>query len=423
MCKIPMYKKIKLRDQQISELINLESKRQNSQIELIASENYASEDVILANGTSLSNKYGEGYPGKRYYGGCTFIDQIEKIAIERVKKLFKIEYANVQPYSGSSANAAVFAALLKPGDKILGLDLNAGGHLSHGYKINFSGMFYSGISYFLDENELLDYEAIEKIALKTKPNLIICGYSAYSRKIDFARFRQIADKVNAFLLADIAHIAGLIAAGQHPSPVGYAHIITSTTQKTLRGPRGGLILTNSKEIAAKIDKVVFPGIQGGPFFHTIAAKAVAFKEALEPWFKEYCAQIVKNAAHFASEFIKKGIRIVSQGTENHLFTIDVLSSYNLNGKQAQILLESVNIIANKNTIPNDTLSPFVTSGLRLGTPAMTSRGFKEQEFSQMAEIIDFVLRKKELNALEIKEIKKKVKILTKNFPIKKSYWP
>lgn len=417
-----MYKRVKLNDKEITNLINLESKRQNQQIELIASENYASQDVLIANGTSPNNKYGEGYPGKRYYGGCQFIDQIEQIAIERAKKLFGTKFANVQPYSGSSANAAVFGALLKPGDKILGLDLKSGGHLTHGYKVNFSGMFYSGLSYSLNENELLDYDEIEKIAIKTKPNLIICGYSAYSGAIDFARFREIADKVGAFLLADIAHIAGLIAAKVHSSPVGFAHIITATTQKTLRGPRGGLILTDDEEIAAKIDKVVFPGLQGGPLFNTIAAKAVAFNEALQPWFVEYSAQIIKNAKHFANEFAKKGVRIISNGTENHLFVIDVFSSYNLNGKQAQILLESVNIITNKNTIPNDSLSPFVTSGLRFGTPAMTSRGFKENEFSQIVEIIDFVLKKKELTSLEIKEIKAKVGKLAQDFPIKRSYW-
>ncbi|MHA0312030.1 serine hydroxymethyltransferase [Mesomycoplasma ovipneumoniae] len=417
-----MYKKINIKDQQISELINLESQRQNDQIELIASENYASQDVLSANGTSLSNKYGEGYPGKRYYGGCEFIDKIELIAIERAKQLFGTKFANVQPYSGSSANSAVFAALLKPGDKILGLDLSSGGHLTHGYKVNFSGIFYTGISYFLDKNETLDYDEIEKIALETRPNLIICGYSAYSGLIDFARFRQIADKVGAYLLADIAHIAGLIAAGVHPSPVGIAHVITSTTQKTLRGPRGGLILTDIEEIANKIDKIVFPGIQGGPLFNTIAAKAVAFNEALQPWFKDYCEQIVKNAAFFASEFAKKGARIVSGKTQNHLFIVDVKKTYDLTGKQAQILLESVNIITNKNTIPNDSLSPFVTSGIRFGTPAMTSRGFKEKEFAILAEIIDFVLRKKNLNPIEIEEIKLKIQELTKKFPVKSSYW-
>ncbi|MDW2861337.1 serine hydroxymethyltransferase [Mesomycoplasma ovipneumoniae] len=417
-----MYKKINIKDQQISELINLESQRQNDQIELIASENYASEDVLSANGTSLSNKYGEGYPGKRYYGGCEFIDKIELIAIERAKQLFGTKFANVQPYSGSSANSAVFAALLKPGDKILGLDLSSGGHLTHGYKVNFSGIFYNGISYFLDKNEMLDYDEIEKIALETKPNLIICGYSAYSGLIDFARFRQIADKVGAYLLADIAHIAGLVATGVHPSPVGIAHIITSTTQKTLRGPRGGLILTDIEEIANKIDKIVFPGIQGGPLFNTIAAKAVAFNEALQPWFKDYCEQIVKSAAFFANEFAKKGARIVSGKTQNHLFIVDVKKTYDLTGKQAQILLESVNIITNKNTIPNDTLSPFVTSGIRFGTPAMTSRGFKEKEFAILAEIIDFVLKKKDLSPSEIEEIKLKIQELTKKFPVKSSYW-
>ncbi len=417
-----MYKKINIKDQQISELINLESQRQNDQIELIASENYASQDVLSANGTSLSNKYGEGYPGKRYYGGCEFIDKIELIAIERAKQLFGTKFANVQPYSGSSANSAVFAALLKPGDKILGLDLSSGGHLTHGYKVNFSGIFYTGISYFLDKNETLDYDEIEKIAVETRPNLIICGYSAYSGLIDFGRFRQIADKVGAYLLADIAHIAGLIAAGVHPSPVGIAHVITSTTQKTLRGPRGGLILTDIEEIANKIDKIVFPGIQGGPLFNTIAAKAVAFNEALQPWFKDYCQQIVKNAAFFANEFAKKGARIVSGKTQNHLFIVDVKKTYDLTGKQAQILLESVNIITNKNTVPNDSLSPFVTSGIRFGTPAMTSRGFKEKEFAILAEIIDFVLRKKNLNPSEIEEIKLKVQELTKKFPVKSSYW-
>ncbi|MBG0730623.1 serine hydroxymethyltransferase [Mycoplasma sp. 'Moose RK'] len=418
-----MYKPIKLVDSKIAKLINAETRRQNLQIELVASENYASEDVLIANGSTLTNKYGEGYPGKRYYGGCQFIDEIEKIAIERAKNLFGTKFANVQPYSGSSANAAVFAALLQPGDKILGLDLSSGGHLTHGYKVNFSGIFYQGVSYFLDEEELLNYDEIEKIALIERPKLIICGFSAYSRLIDFSRFRQIADKIGAFLLADIAHIAGLVATKNHPSPVGIADVITSTTQKTLRGPRGGLILTDNPEIAAKIDKIVFPGIQGGPLFNVIAGKAVAFHEASQPWFAQYCKQIVQNSAHFAAEFAKKGVKIVSKGSENHLFVINVLQSYGLNGKEAQVLLETVGIIANKNTIPRDSLSPFVTSGLRFGTAAMTSRGFSEREFSFLADLIDQILRKKKLTKTETKTFSLQVKKIALEFPIKKSYWP
>ncbi|AHH45479.1 serine hydroxymethyltransferase [Mesomycoplasma bovoculi] len=417
-----MYKKVKLYDKQITKIINDESKRQQEQIELIASENYASQDILDATGSSLANKYGEGYPGKRYYGGCQNIDKIEQIAIERAKKLFGVEYANVQPYSGSSANAAVFAALLKPGDKILGLDLASGGHLTHGYKVNFSGMFYTGFNYGLGEDELLDYNQIEKIALEVKPSLIICGYSAYSGHIDYKRFRQIADKVGAYLLADIAHTAGLIAAKVLNSPVEFAHVMTATTQKTLRCTRGGLILANDPEIIAKINKVVFPGMQGGPLFHAIAGKAVGFGEALQPWFVDYAKQVVANAKAFANFFIKKGARVISGGTTNHLFIVDVFSSYGLTGKEAQILLESINIITNKNTIPKDTKSPMITSGIRFGTPAMTSRGFQTNEFEQIGEIIHQVLTLKKLNRTQRVSFKKQVAQLAKGFPIKKSYW-
>ncbi|WP_434336806.1 serine hydroxymethyltransferase [Mesomycoplasma conjunctivae] len=418
-----MNKKIVLRDKLIQKAINGETKRQEDHIELIASENYVSEDVLKATGSCLTNKYGEGYPGKRYYGGCEFIDQIENLAIQRVQNLFKVKYANVQPYSGSSANAAVFAALLKPGDRILGLDLASGGHLTHGYKVNFSGMFYKGFTYKLDENDLLDYDEIEKIALEVKPNLIICGYSAYSRFIDFARFRKIADKVGAYLLADIAHIAGLIAGGVHPSPVNFAHVMTATTQKTLRSARGGLIMTNDEQMITKINKVVFPGTQGGPLFHSIAGKAVGFYEAEQPWFKDYARAIVENCDFFAKEFIKKGARVISGGTDNHLFVIDVQKSYQISGKLAQNILEQINITTNKNTIPNDTASPFVTSGLRLGTAAMTSRGFTTKEFKIIAQIIDEVLKIKDLNKKQIQDYRQKVLALTKEFPVKRSYWP
>ncbi|QCZ36581.1 serine hydroxymethyltransferase [Mycoplasma nasistruthionis] len=419
-----MYSKISLKDKLIEQAINDELERQQDHIELIASENYVSEDVLKAQGSVLTNKYGEGYPKRRYYGSCENVDVVEQAAIDRLKEIFKVNFANVQPYSGSVANAAAIASVVPSGGKIMGLSLNCGGHLTHGYKISFSGIFYNSISYDLSPEGLLDYDAIEKQAMEEKPDLIICGYSAYSRTIDFARFRQIADKCGAKLMADIAHIAGLIAAGEHPSPVGYADIITSTTHKTMRGGRGGIIMTNDAEIAKKVDRWVFPGYQGGPLFHAIAGKAVSFYEAMQPMFKEYAKNIRLNAAKFCQAFKDKGAYIISGGTDNHLFMIDVLKTYNLNGKQAEILLEKLNITINKNTIPFDTLSPNLGSGIRLGTAAMTSRDFTK--WDQLSDIIDFALRNHDFLTSEegeakVLELKNQVLDLLKEFPIKKSY--
>lgn len=414
-----MYQKIFLKDNLIADAINNELQRQENNIELIASENYVSEDVLAATGSILTNKYGEGYPKKRYYGGCQNVDVIEQVAIDRLKELFNVKYANVQPYSGSTANAAALASLLPKNGKILGLSLQSGGHLTHGYKISFSGIFYEAHTYNVDEDGFLNYEEIEKLALKIKPDVIICGYSAYSRIIDFKRFRDIADKCGAYLMADIAHIAGLIAAKVHPSPVGYAHVITSTTHKTLRGARGGVIMTNDGELADRINRWVFPGYQGGPLFHAIAGKAVAFYEALHPEFVKYQKQIVKNSIAFAKQFADLGSKIITGGTDNHLFTINVLESYQINGKEAENLLEKINITANKNTIPFDTLSPMVSSGVRLGTAAMTSRGFKEEEFKKLAIIIDSLF--KDNSTKNIENLKKSVEKLTKLYPIKKQY--
>ncbi|MGY6172464.1 serine hydroxymethyltransferase [Candidatus Mycoplasma pogonae] len=416
-----MYKKMKLHDKIIADAINNELKRQQDHIELIASENYVSEDVLKTNGSVLTNKYGEGYPEKRYYDGCENVDIVENTAIERLKKLFKVKFANVQPYSGSIANAAAFAAVLKPGDKILGMSLNSGGHLTHGYKISFSGIIYEAYSYDVNEQGFIDYEQVLKIAQKVKPKLIICGYSAYSQEVNFVEFRKIADAVGAYLLADIAHIAGLIVAGQHMSPVGYADIITSTTHKTLRGSRGAFILTDDEKLAKKIDSGVFPGQQGGPLFHAIAGKAVAFLEAQQPFFKKYAKNVVANAKAFAKQFLKLHVPVISGGTVNHLFIIDVLKGYNLSGKKAAEILSSINITTNKNSIPNDTLSPMVASGVRLGTAAMTSRGFGKKEFVELAKIINSVLKHPEDLKLH-QAAKKQVKALTKAFPIKKSYW-
>ncbi|QJB71428.1 serine hydroxymethyltransferase [Mycoplasma sp. 1654_15] len=415
-------KKLRLNDKELQKAINNELIRQQEHIELIASENFVSEDVLQATGSVLTNKYGEGYPGKRYYGGCENIDVVENLAIERAKKLFGVKYVNVQPYSGSVANAAAFASLINQGDRVMGLTLSSGGHLTHGYKISFSGIFYEAHPYVLDENDLLDYDAIEELAMKIKPKLIITGYSAYSRIIDFARFRQIADKVGAYLLADIAHIAGLVATGLHPSPVGHAHIITTTTHKTLRSARGGMIMTDDEEISKKINRFVFPGYQGGPLFHAIAGKAAGFYEALQPWFKKYTKQIIKNAQAFANYFISQNVKVVSNGTDNHLFILDVKSSYNLTGKDAEQLLSKVNITTNKNTIPNDSLSPFITSGIRFGTPAMTSRGLKEKDFIKLGKWIHNLLSNPEDLKLQQK-IKSEISEFIKKFPLKKSYWP
>lgn len=422
-----MYQKIKLNDIDVQNAINNELVRQENHIELIASENYASEDVLKAQGSVLTNKYGEGYPGKRYYGSCENVDIVESLAIERLKKLFNVEYANVQPYSGSVANAAAIASVVPSGGKIMGLSLDCGGHLTHGYKISFSGIFYEAVSYKLDKNGLLDYDEILKQAQVEKPDLIIAGYSAYPRIIDFAKFREICDKVGAKLMVDIAHIAGLIVAGVHPSPVGYADIITSTTHKTLRGARGGVIMTNNPEIAKKVDRWVFPGYQGGPLFHAIAGKAVGFYEALQPGFKTYGKNVVKNSKKFAQYFIDKGVKVISNGTDNHLFMIDVNSSYNIAGRDAEVILEKFNITINKNSIPFDTLSPTLASGIRLGTAAMTSRDFDKWE--ELAEIIDYVLSNYNLIVnndisiqTKVEEIKQKVQQFTKNYPIKKQYF-
>ncbi|WP_036464808.1 serine hydroxymethyltransferase [Mycoplasmopsis sturni] len=417
-----MYQKIKLNDQIVQDAINNELVRQQEHVELIASENYVSEDVLVAQGSVLTNKYGEGYPGRRYYGSCENVDIVEQAAIDRLKLIFNVDYANVQPYSGSVANAAAIASVVPEKGKIMGLSLSSGGHLTHGYKISFSGIFYDSVTYDVGADGFLDYDAIEAKALEEKPDLIICGYSAYPRIIDFKRFREIADKCGAKLMADIAHIAGLIAGGVHPSPVGYADIITSTTHKTLRGGRGGVIMTNDPEIAKKVDRWVFPGYQGGPLFHAIAGKAVAFYEAMQPQFKEYAKQIVENARIFSQAFKDKGAKIISGGTDNHLFMIDVKQTYNISGKQAESILEKVNITINKNSIPFDSLSPTVASGIRLGTAAMTSRKFDQWE--KLANIIDYVLRnfsQLENNSDKLVEIQNEVKAMLLNYPILKSY--
>lgn len=389
--------------------------RQFEHLELIASENFTSKDVLAAGGSILTNKYAEGYPGKRYYGGCKVVDKIELEAIERLKQLFGAKYANVQPHSGSSANQAAFRSLLHHKDKVLSMGLDHGGHLTHGHFMSFSGEDYDFTHYGVDtETEVLDYEAIEALALKIKPKLIISGYSSYPRTIDFKRFREIADKVGAYLMVDMAHIAGLVAAGVHPSPVPYADIVTSTTHKTLRGPRGGIILANDEDIIKKINAKVFPGIQGGPLMHIIAAKAIAFKEASTDAFKEYQLQVIKNAKTLAQTLKELGYKVISGGTDNHLVLVDVKHSIGMTGKMAEKKLESINITCNKNTVPNDTESPFVSSGIRLGTPALTTRGFKEKEFTEVAHLIDKALN---ANSDELEHIKYEVKALVERFPI------
>ena len=404
-------------DEILKKALRLERKRQQENIELIASENYVSKDVLKLQGSVLTNKYAEGYSGKRYYGGCEFIDMFELRAIEHLKKLFGCNYANVQPHSGSSANMAVYRALLTHGDKVLGMDLSNGGHLTHGYKLNFSGVDYEVISYGLNpKTEEIDYEEVRKIAKKEKPKMIIAGASAYSRTIDFKKFREICDEVGAYLFVDMAHIAGLVAAGLHPSPIPYADIVTSTTHKTLRGPRGGIILTNNEELAKKIDRVVFPGIQGGPLMHVIAAKAQCFYEALQPEFKKYQQQIVKNIKAMCDEFIKMGYHVVSGGTDNHLILLDVKSSVGVTGKDAETVLDKIHITVNKNTIPNETEKPTVASGIRIGSPAMTSRGLKEKDFVEIAKIIDEALRNID-NKSKLKELSKRVKALTSKYPL------
>ncbi|MEH1855403.1 MAG: serine hydroxymethyltransferase [Nostoc sp.] len=374
-------------DPAIAGLINDELQRQRDHLELIASENFTSAAVLAAQGTVLTNKYAEGLPGKRYYGGCEYIDKIEQLAINRAKQIFGAAHANVQPHSGAQANFAVFLSLLEPGDKIMGMDLSHGGHLTHGSPVNFSGKWFQVSHYGVSQQtEQLDYDQIRELALRERPKLLICGYSAYPRIIDFEKFRSIADEIGAYLLADIAHIAGLVASGLHPDPIPHCHVVTTTTHKTLRGPRGGLILTGDAELGKKLDKSVFPGSQGGPLEHVIAGKAVAFGEALKPEFKTYSAQVIENARALAEQLQNRGLKLVSNGTDNHLILVD-LRSVNLTGKQADNLVSSVNITANKNTIPFDPQSPFVTSGLRLGSPAMTTRGLGVAEFTEIANII------------------------------------
>ncbi|WP_071124558.1 serine hydroxymethyltransferase [Leptotrichia massiliensis] len=406
-------------DLEVYNAIVEEEKRQEEGIELIASENFVSKAVMEAAGSVFTNKYAEGYPEKRYYGGCANADVVESLAIERLKKIFGAKYANVQPHSGSQANMGVYVALLEAGDKILGMSLSAGGHLTHGYKINFSGKNYIGLEYGLNpETELIDYEAVREIALREKPKMIVAGASAYSRIIDFKKFREIADEIGAYLMVDMAHIAGLVAAGLHPNPIEYADVVTSTTHKTLRGPRGGIILTNNEEIAKKIDKTIFPGIQGGPLVHIIAAKAVAFKEALSPEYKKYQEQVAKNAKILSEELVKGGLRIVSGGTDNHLMLVD-LRPMGVTGKLAEAKLEEAGITCNKNAIPNDPEKPFVTSGIRLGTPAITARGFKEEETKQVAQFILTVLEN--INDSEkITQVKEQVLKLTEKFPLYKN---
>ena len=392
--------------------------RQEEGIELIASDNFVTKAVMEACGSVMTNKYAEGYPHRRYYGGCVNVDVVEDLAIERLKKLFNVKYANVQPHSGSQANMGVYVALLNPGDTILGMSLDAGGHLTHGYKINFSGKNYVGIGYGLDEKtELIDYDKVRELAIEHKPKLIVAGASAYSKEIDFKKFREIADEVGAYLLVDMAHIAGLVAAGVHPSPVEYAHIVTSTTHKTLRGPRGGIIITNDEEIAKKIDRNIFPGIQGGPLMHIIAAKAIAFKEALDPSFTEYQIQVAKNAKVLAQTLVDGGLRIVSGGTDNHLMLVD-LRAKNVTGKLAEEKLEAAGITCNKNAIPNDPEKPFVTSGVRLGTPAVTTRGLKEEEMKIIGRLILKVLENVN-DDKAIAEVKIEVVELMKKFPLYK----
>ena len=382
-------------DKKILAALEKEKKRQHDNIELIASENYVSDDILTLQGSIFTNKYAEGYPNKRYYGGCVNVDTVESLAIDYLKDLFGCKYANVQPHSGSSANMAVYRALLEKGDTVMGMNLSHGGHLTHGHPINFSGIDYKIVGYDVDpETELINYDELEKIAKEVKPKMIIAGASAYSRIIDFKRFRSIADKVGAYLMVDMAHIAGLVAAGLHPSPIPYAHVVTSTTHKTLRGPRGGIILTNDEDIIKKINKTIFPGIQGGPLMHVIAAKAQCFYEALQPEFKLYQEQVLKNIKALANTLEKNGFRIVSGGTDNHLILVDV-SKVGLNGKDAEKMLDEINITVNKNTIPYDKESPMITSGIRIGSPAMTTRGLKESDFTDIGNIISDCLLKKD----------------------------
>ncbi|KMZ43896.1 MULTISPECIES: serine hydroxymethyltransferase [Bacillales] len=406
---------LRKQDPQVMEAIQLELGRQRDKIELIASENFVSRAVMEAMGTVLTNKYAEGYPGRRYYGGCEYVDIVENIARDRVKEIFGAEHANVQPHSGAQANMAVYFTILQPGDTVLGMNLSHGGHLTHGSAVNFSGTLYNFVDYGVDEDtHLINYEDVRAKALEHKPKLIVAGASAYPRTIDFAKFREIADEVGAYFMVDMAHIAGLVAAGLHPNPVPHAHFVTSTTHKTLRGPRGGLILCK-EEFAKGIDKSVFPGVQGGPLMHVIAAKAVAFGENLQPEFKDYATRIIKNARTFAESLTAEGLTLVSGGTDNHLVLIDV-SKIGLTGKVAEHLLDEVSITTNKNTIPYDTQSPFVTSGVRMGTPAVTSRGFDEEAMKEVAAIIALTLKNPE-DAAKHEEARQRVAALCQRFPM------
>ncbi|WP_317404168.1 serine hydroxymethyltransferase [Megamonas funiformis] len=411
-----LLKNLDVVDTEIQEAINKELSRQRDKLEMIASENIVSKAVMQAQGSVLTNKYAEGYPGKRYYGGCEYVDVVEQLAIDRAKNLFGAEYANVQPHSGAQANTAVYFALLQPGDTILGMNLTDGGHLTHGSPVNISGKYFKIIPYGVDkETERIDYDELERLAKEHQPKLIVGGASAYSRVINFERMAQIAKSVGAYLMIDMAHIAGLVAAGLHPSPVPYADVVTTTTHKTLRGPRGGLILCRDAEFGKQFNKAIFPGIQGGPLMHVIAAKAVAFKEALSDEFKVYQQQVLDNAKALADELVKKGFRIVSGGTDNHLMLVD-LRSKNITGKEAQFLLDEIGITANRNTIPFEPLSPFVTSGIRLGTPALTTRGLKEEDIREVADIIADVIENREDSAV-IEAAKAKVQAICKKFPL------
>lgn len=406
-----------MKDVQIEQMIEKEAQRQLLNIEPIASENYVSDDVLQAAGSILTNKYAEGYPSKRYYGGCFVVDEIEELARERAKKLFGAEHANVQPHSGAQANMAVYMSVLKPGDKVLGMNLTAGGHLTHGHPLNFSGLLYQFIDYGVDpQSERIDYEAVRQIALKERPKLIVAGASAYPRVIDFAKFREIADECGAMLMVDMAHIAGLVAAGVHPSPVPYADFVTTTTHKTLRGPRGGMVLCR-KEYAAVLDKTVFPGMQGGPLMHIIAAKAVCLHEAMQPQFRDYAEAVIRNCKVMADKLQAGGLRIVSGGSDNHLLLVDVKGSIGISGKKAEALLDEAGITCNKNTIPFDQEKPFVTSGIRLGSAAMTSRGFGEEQFAMVG---DWILRalKCESGSEELRKIREEVRALTVRYPIR-----
>ena len=407
------FDEIKKADSEIADAIQAEMERQNSHLELIASENWVSKAVMAAMGSPLTNKYAEGYPGKRYYGGCQCVDVVEDLARERAKKLFGCDYANVQPHSGAQANLAVFFAMLEPGDKVMGMNLDHGGHLTHGAPVNISGKYFNVVSYGVNDEGVIDYDKVREIAVKEKPKMIIAGASAYARIIDFKKFREIADEVGAYLMVDMAHIAGLVAAGLHPSPIPYADVTTTTTHKTLRGPRGGLILCN-QEAADKFNfnKAVFPGIQGGPLEHVIAGKAVCFKEALEPEFAEYQKQIIKNAQALSKGLMGRGVKIISGGTDNHLMLID-LRGEEVTGKELEKRLDAAHITCNKNTVPNDPRSPFVTSGVRLGTPAVTTRGLKEEDMDGIAECIALVLQSED----NIEKVKGMVAELTAKYPL------